>query len=184
MRVAAFLASLVISTVGWTQVPAAGSYELRLEGELSGHEIGAARFAGNQKLDGEKVFVVQLLTPALDGGVFLVFHAGERPGAGTYSAVPAETKGMSGYKEITVEAGEVAVLYYEMERDHMVLLGSTGNGSVEILGGVEDNVRGRLDIEVKGATGNPTGFLGVRPKRTMMLGAFDATEGKVEFRKP
>lgn len=165
-------------------MPETGSYELSLEGELSGHEIGAARFADDRKLDGEKVFVVQLLTPTLDGGVFLVFHGGERPGAGTYSAALAETKGMSGYKKITVEAGEVAVLYYEMERDHMVLLGSTGNGSVEILDSVDDNVRGRLDIEVKGATGNPTGFLGVRPKRAKMLGAFDATEGKVELRKP
>ena len=91
---------------------------------------------------------------------------------------------MGGYKKITVEAGQVAVLYYEMARAHMVLLGSTGNGGVEILESGDENIRGLLEIEVKGATGNPNAFLGVRPKRAILLGAFDATRGKVELRKP
>ena len=161
-----------------------GSYEFSFEGELSGHEIGTARFATDQKLDDQKVFVVQLFTPVLEGGVFLVFRGVERPRPGTYTAVRAETKGMGGYKKISVEAGEVAVLYYEMEREHMVLLGSTGTGGVDILESGDENVRGLLDIEVTGATGNPNAFLGVRPKRATMRGSFDATAGKIEFRKP
>ena len=98
--------------------------------ELSRHEIGAARFDTDKKLDGQKDFVVQLITPVLEGGVFLVFSG------------------------------------------------------VEVLESGDENARGLLDIEVKGATGNPNAFLGVRPKRAMRFGAFDATRGKVELRKP
>lgn len=167
-----------------SQDPEAGSYELTLEGELSGHEVGAARFASDKKLDGQRVFVVQLLTPALEGGIFLVFHSTERPAPGVYAAVPVELKGMGGYKKITVEPGEVALVYYEMERQHMVLLGSTGEGELEILESDAQTVTGRLDLEIKGATGNPNAFLGVRPKRANMIGGFEATEGDVELRKP
>lgn len=176
--------SALAGSITSIQEPESGSYELSFEGELSGKEFGAARFAPDKKLDGEKVFVVHLLTPALEGGFYLVFAGGEPPAAGSYTAARAETKGMGGYKNIVVEPGEVALLYFEMERDHMVLFGSTGDGSVDIVDTNNDTVTGQLNVEIEGAMGNPNAFLSVRPKRGRIIGAFTATAGKVELRKP
>ncbi len=178
------ISSLVFGSISSSQEPETGSYALTFEGELSGQEFGAARFASDKKMDGEKVFVVHLLTPVLEGGVYVVFSGVERPAAGTYTAIRAETKGMGGYKKLSVEPGEVALLYYEMERDRLVLFGSTGKGSVEIIESDDDTVTGRIDVEIEGAIGNPNAFLGVRAKRGKIAGAFDATNGEVEFRKP
>jgi len=172
--------------VAWTQdgPPARGSYDFTLEGELSRHEFGAARFEGDQKLDGKEAFVVQLQTPALEGGVFVAFAGKERPTVGTYAAVEAETKGMDGYQKIELSDSEVAILFYEMERGRMVLLGSTGEGAVEITQSEDDTIVGTIDVRIEGAVGNPQAFLSVRPKRARLVGAFDAEPGDVEFRKP
>lgn len=162
-----------------------GSYELRLEGELSGHEIGAARFTNEGTLDGEDAFVVQLITPVLEGGVFLVFHGPDLPVVGPYEPVRVPTKGMGGYERVELSRGQVAVLYYEMEREHMVLLGATGRGrSVDVSASADGGVRGRFDVEVTGATGNPSAFLSVRKRTGRITGVFAAARGDVEFRKP
>lgn len=161
-----------------------GTYSFELEGELSGSDAGAARFADDAKLDGERAFVVQLLTPTREGGVFLVFPGSEAPSVGAHQPVRVEIKGADGYKKVTLSEGEVAVLYYEMERDHMVLLGATGVGSVELETGERETIQGRFDIELRGATGNPNAFMSVRPKRGRIAGAFIAEPGDVEFRKP
>ena len=185
MDVAIVLALLAIQVDdGFLERVSRGSYELALEGELSGREIGAARFEADRKVDGFRCFVVQLMTPALEGGIFLVFEGAEAPAPGRRSVVPAGTKGMGSYKKLELDEGGVAVLYYEMERERMVLLGSTGKGSVEITSSDDGAVRGTIDVEVEGAVGNPSAFLGVRKKRGRLFGAFDATEGDIEFRKP
>ena len=162
-----------------------GTYSFELEGELSGSDTGAARFTDDGKLDGERAFVIQLLTPTREGGVFLVFPGTEPPQVGAHQPVRVEIKGgVDGYKKVTLSDGEVAVLYYEMERDHMVLLGATGVGSVEVEAQEGKTIHGSFDIELRGATGNPSAFMSVRPKRGRIVGVFNAERGKVEFRKP
>ena len=66
----------------------------------------------------------------------------------------------------------------------MVLLGSTGDGLVEILASDGEHIQGRFELEVSGAVGNPRALMNFRPRRGTLLGAFDATPGEVDFRKP
>ena len=162
-----------------------GTYSFELEGGLSGGDSGAARFTNDAKLDGERAFVVQLLTPTREGGVFLVFPGTEPPSVGEHHPARVELKrGADGYRKVTLSEGEVAILYYEMERDHMVLLGATGLGSVDVEAHDGETIHGSFDVELSGATGNPSGFMSVRPRRGRIVGQFNAERGKVEFRKP
>lgn len=181
--------AILASTASWQSPDPAtldeGSYEFRLEGELSGLEVGAARFTADAELDGEEAFVVKLLTPVLEGGVFLAFPGSAPPRPGEYEPVRVATKGMNGYRDVELDPGQVAVFYYEMERQHMVLLGATGRESrLEVTESDGGRVRGGFDVELEGATGNPSAFLRVRPRTGRIVGAFDAVEGDVEFRKP
>ena len=67
---AILISSLWVASFNSPQELDTGTYRLSFEGELSGNEAGAARFASDKKVDGQQVFVIHLLTPVLEGGVF------------------------------------------------------------------------------------------------------------------
>ena len=191
LDVTAMLHSSVLSAQGIQEVeppelPARGSFEVRKEGGLSGVEVGLARFEPDKKqeVDGQPAFVVALHTGAIEGGIFLAFGGEQRPAPAEYELVPVEIRGSSGFQDVELGAGEVALFYFESSRNHMVLLGSIGDGLVEILASEGEHIQGRFELEVSGAAGNPRALMNFRPRRGTLLGAFDATPGEVDFRKP
>ena len=161
-----------------------GEFRFRRSGDLSGLELGASRFEKGEKLyDGEPAFIIGLLTGAVDGGAYLVRRGTAMPEPGAYEVGVAKVRSSGAYDDVKLSS-DFVLLYFDMNPQELVLLGSTGAGTIEILESGSELVQGRFDLFVEGYTGNPRALFSLRERRAEVSGSFSATPGDVDFRLP
>ena len=180
----AFVLAALLQTEHDGELASAGEFRFRRSGDLSGLELGAARFEKGEELyDGEPAFIIGLLTGAVDGGAYLVRKGTERPGPGIHELGVAKVGSGGDYDDVELGSG-FTMLYFDMNPEELVLLGSTGAGTIEILESGSELVQGRFNIFVEGYTGNPGVLFSLRQRRAELSGSFSATPGDVAFRLP
>lgn len=176
--------AFAFAILGAQELAPDGEFRFRRSGDLSGLEIGASRFEGGEELfDGEPAFIVALFTSAIEGGFYLVRSGTDRPEPGAYNVARAEVGGSGDFDDFE-PSEEFAVLYFEMDPQNLVALGSTGAGTIDIVQSREDLLRGRFELVVEGFSGNPRGLFSMRQRRVTVSGNFAATPGDVDFRLP
>lgn len=182
MRLAAV--ALALALLESQELAPDGEFRFQTSGDLAELELGAARFdSGEELYDDEPAFIVGLFTSAIEGGFYLVRGGTDRPEPGQYPLARAEVSRGGDYDDVELSP-DFAVLYFDTNPQNIVVLGSTGTGSVEILESREEMIRGRFDLVVEGFSGSPRLMFSVRQRRVTVAGTFSATRGDVDFRLP